>query len=74
MQTLAVTREEGGEWVPFSDGNLSMGAGNGAPGNLVHAIMFTDGSVWDAVSGWRHGASLVTVAETLAIWKKLKFQ
>jgi hypothetical protein len=42
---VAVTTEEGGDWKPVR---------NGKPGyNTVHAIMFSDGSVWDTRNGWR---------------------
>lgn len=42
-KTIAVSETEGGEWRPFPSGST------------IHAIKFDDGSIWDAVSGWRRG-------------------
>jgi hypothetical protein len=46
-RTVAVSPDEGCDWVPFpnSGGHLY---------TRVHAIKFADGSTWDAVNGWRH--------------------
>lgn len=43
-RTVAVTYEDHGEWVPFREGVH----------RHVHAIKFSDGSIWDAHNGWRH--------------------
>ena len=40
---VAVLAKEGREWIPFDS----------FEGKLVHAIRFSDGSIWDAVNGWR---------------------
>lgn len=42
--TVAVTHTELGQWIPFDEGVH----------NVVHAIQFSDGSVWDAKNGWRN--------------------
>lgn len=45
-KTIAVTISEGGEWILFSKfRTLKYGQ--------VHSIKFSNGSVWDAVNGWR---------------------
>lgn len=44
-QTVAVTAEEGGEWVPFVPWHTGI--------ITVHSIRFDDGSIWDALNGWR---------------------
>ncbi len=46
-KTLAITLVEGGPWVFFDDM---------APlerPDVVHAIRFADGSIWDTKNGWR---------------------
>lgn len=43
-RTVAVTYEDHGEWVPFKEGVH----------RYVHAIKFSDGSIWDAHNGWRN--------------------
>lgn len=43
-RTVEVTYEERGEWVPFKEGVH----------RYVHAIKFSDGSIWDAHNGWRN--------------------
>jgi hypothetical protein len=40
---VAITREEGGEWLPFPANR----------GGKIHAIEFDDGSIFDAYNGWR---------------------
>lgn len=42
-----MTRTEGGPWLPF---DRDVGRES-----LVHSILFEDGSVFDAVNGWREG-------------------
>lgn len=39
----AITREEGGRWLEWPKNR----------GGSVHAIMFTDGTIFDAYNGWR---------------------
>lgn len=51
-RTVAVTFTEGGTWIPFE--RLAKVNNNG----LVHAIKFRDGSIWDAVNGWRSGEDI----------------
>src|SRR5215207_3816494 len=46
--TEAVAYHESGEWHRF----IPWGAKK--PFDLVHAIKFKDGSLWDAVNGWRN--------------------
>lgn len=48
---VAVTTYEGGLWVPFQP-RMRL-ANYGRTGNLVHAIVFDNGDVWDAHNGWR---------------------
>jgi hypothetical protein len=44
-QAVAVTLDEGGDFYKTTKGR---------PGfNHVHCIVFDDGSVWDALNGWR---------------------
>jgi hypothetical protein len=45
-KTIATTSEEGGFWSRFVSGKHT-------DDNVVHAIMFEDGGVWDAYNGWR---------------------
>lgn len=46
-RTVAITREEGGRWIPFEIWETGRECG------LVHSIKFEDGSIWDAINGWR---------------------
>ena len=50
MKAVEVTRQEGGEWLPFENGNYSFAPGCGG---AVHSIKFDNGMIWDTVSGWR---------------------
>lgn len=53
-ETVAVTVHEGGEWIAFSDFvNGNYDANGSYDSDRVHSIKFADGSVWDAVNGWR---------------------
>lgn len=45
--TEAVTIEEGGPWYRWSD------RGELPKIRTVHSVRFSDGSIWDAVNGWR---------------------
>lgn len=47
-KTVAVTISEGGEWILFSKFRTL------DYGQVVHAIKFDNGSVWDAYNGWRN--------------------
>ena len=49
MKTVAVTYEEGGEWLPFEKWKRPPTR----KGTLVHSIRFDNGAVWDAYNGWR---------------------
>lgn len=51
-KTVFVTHEEGGPWFAFPS-KYYPGERLRATGVLVHSIRFDDGSVWDAVNGWR---------------------
>lgn len=42
---LSYTTKEGGDWLPWNP--------RGSRGAFVHAVAFDDGSVFDAVNGWR---------------------
>jgi hypothetical protein len=56
MKTVAVTLEEGGPWVePYEEMTPVRDHPGFHPkkGILVHSIKFEDGSVWDAVNGFR---------------------
>ena len=44
--TVAIAEREGGQWLPFPHRTVQR----------VHAIRFSDGSVWDAINGWRQPA------------------
>lgn len=46
-KTVAVTTQQGGEWIPFEDFRDFWN------NSKVHSIKFADGSMWDAVNGWR---------------------
>lgn len=43
---MAITTEEGGEWLPFNAAIHGEGA-------LIHSAKFADGREWDVVNGWR---------------------
>lgn len=48
-KAIAITFAEGGEWHRFPCRQF-----NGPPNGItVHAIAFSDGTVWDAFNGWR---------------------
>jgi len=49
MNTVAVTYEEGGDWVPFGKWKMPPAR----KGTLVHSIKFDNGAEWDAYNGWR---------------------
>lgn len=49
-KTVAVVREEGGEWIPFEKWQELILEDHCA---MVHAIKFANGEIWDAVTGWR---------------------
>ena len=42
METIAVLREPGGNFEPFNN-----------DGGQVHAVLFSDGRIWDAQNGFR---------------------
>lgn len=48
-ETVATSPIEGDPWVPFVPHTRPPDH----RGNLVHAIKFADGSIWDAYNGWR---------------------
>jgi hypothetical protein len=48
---IAVELTEGDCWIPFD--LFKEQRPKSAAGKTVHAILFEDGAVWDAVSGWR---------------------
>ncbi len=50
-KTEFVTRVEGGEWIPFEE--FTEIRPRRRYDNWVHSIKFEDGSIWDAVNGWR---------------------
>lgn len=64
-KTFAVTRTEGGCWEPFIEHRRPPNH----EGWKVHAIMFEDGSVWDASNGWRC-TSRMTPDELRGLWSK----
>jgi hypothetical protein len=49
--TVCVTFEEGGEWVPFDQ--IRRKSSGSPKGRQIHAIRYADGSEWDAYNGWR---------------------
>jgi hypothetical protein len=59
-KTLKVALSEGSEWQPFVKYQRPSSPIGNLIGNLVHAIMFDDGSVWDACNGWRYDGECVT--------------
>ena len=48
-KTVSVCEEEAGSWESLGSFNARR---CGQP-KSVHAILFEDGTVWDAVNGWR---------------------
>ena len=48
-KTIAVTQVEGGAFQSFDSFNHDLRGRE----KTVHSILFEDGCVWDAVSGWR---------------------
>lgn len=44
LETAAISREEGADWIPFKAHHQS---------GRVHAIRFANGLIWDAYNGWR---------------------
>jgi hypothetical protein len=48
-RTVAVCSSEGDEWMVWPISQVHQGD----YADRVHAIKFSDGSVWDAVNGWR---------------------
>jgi len=53
--TVAVTSREGGEWIDFMEWVRSRVNHE----SLIHSIKFADGSIWDAVNGWRAGEQVL---------------
>jgi hypothetical protein len=47
VQPIKYTVHEGGEWLRWKQGQKGYGE------SRLHSIMFADGSIFDAVSGWR---------------------
>jgi hypothetical protein len=47
--TVAICRDEGGEWEPF----IPHARPVNRFGHQVHAVLFSDGTIWDAQNGWR---------------------
>jgi hypothetical protein len=47
VQPIKYALHEGGEWYPWTAGQKQR------PESRLHAIMFADGSIFDAVNGWR---------------------
>lgn len=56
-RTVAITQVEGGDWIPFKRLKYVH------PHNLVHAIKFRDGSIWDVTNGWRSGEDIAKEKE-----------
>jgi len=44
VEAIKVTLAEGQDWLPFEPNKY----------HWVHAIKFSDGSVWDSLNGWRN--------------------
>lgn len=66
-KTFAITYGEGEDWVPFVHANT---AGMREHRSKIHAAMFEDGSIWDAVGGWRpQHKDDRTPAEIRTLWK-----
>lgn len=53
-KTIAILPEEGGQWVPFKVWQYMTDFERAHRHSRIHAIMFDDRSVWDAVNGWQH--------------------
>ena len=54
--TSRICLHEGGEWInfkPYDRERARTTYERAAGSRLVHAIQFEDGSIWDAVNGWR---------------------
>jgi hypothetical protein len=51
-ETIAITREQGGDWIHFAWNQDDEDGPHGRGGN-IHSILFADGSIWDSVNGWR---------------------
>ncbi len=68
-RTIAVTAEEGGEWIPFE--RVDEEGYSNTP-REVHSIKFEDGRIWDAVSGWRYNG--LTEAEVRMLHEYLAAQ
>ena len=51
-ETVAISIEEGAGWLPFIRAIDWKPPTRSRP-NQVHAIKFSDGSIWDAANGWR---------------------
>jgi hypothetical protein len=51
-QPIWYTTVEGGEWLPWTKNWEDRRAGH--PGARIHSIMLEDGSVFDALNGWRN--------------------
>lgn len=49
-RTKEITIVEGGSWIPWKRGVVSL--------KYVNAIKFADGSIWDTVNGWRSGEDI----------------
>ncbi len=49
IEAVAVTYEEGGDWIPFTRWNW----GEARRPLTVHSIKFANGRIWDALNGWR---------------------
>lgn len=47
LRAVAVTMVEDGLWIRWERYDVP------ARTRIVHAILFEDGSIWDAVNGWR---------------------
>lgn len=64
-EAFAIVRAEGGPWEPF----VKHARPSSSEGQKIHAIMFDDGSIWDAYNGWRSDdAIFVTPNEIRQIW------
>jgi hypothetical protein len=48
-KTVAITYREGTDWVDFQDHRRR----GRSVFPEVHSIKFSDGSIWDAINGWR---------------------
>lgn len=50
IQPIAVTDREGGVWIPWERWSKQDWP---KVDTLIHSIMFDDGSIFDAINGWR---------------------